>query len=155
MLTSLAELTGDTLRARLGSVPGEKGQSSPGSEHSEAVDELESTGEALASTPFRTTEALMQLSASEDELGRAPAKGIPVSKPSCLHKALEDSFLFLVGEGGDETLHLLANLPRFCFGIKTNVDSPWCWFSKRKDSQKESWQTRRENLSFCVWFQTV
>ena len=123
MLTSLAEFTGDKLRARLGSAPGENGQSSAGSEQSDAVDELESIGEALGSTPLRTTDTLIQLSASEDELCLAPEKPSSPSKPSCLQTGLEDSFLFLVGEGGDETLHLLANLPRFCSGIKQKVGS--------------------------------
>ena len=117
MLTSFAEFAGDKLRARLGSVPGENGQSSAGSEHSDAVEEVESTGEALGSTPLRTADALMQLSTSEDELCRAPEKPSSPSKPSCLQTGLEESFLFLVGEGGDETLHLLASLPRFCFEI--------------------------------------
>lgn len=127
MLTSLAEFSGDKLRARLGSVAGEKGQSSAGSEQSEAVDELESAGEARGSTPFLTTDAaLTQLSTSDVELCLAPAKPIPASKPSCLQTGLQDSFRFLAGEGGEDTLHLLANRPRFCFqDIKTNS-----WFTQ-------------------------
>lgn len=74
MSTSLAEFIGDKLLARLGSVPGEKGQSSAGSEASEAVEELESAaGEALGSTPFLKPLPLMQLLASDEDLCLAPA----------------------------------------------------------------------------------
>ena len=70
MSTSLVEFIGDKLLARLGSVPGEKGQSSAGSEASEAVEELESAaGEALGSTPFLKPPPL----ASDEDLCLAPA----------------------------------------------------------------------------------
>lgn len=115
----LARFWGDRLRARLGgaSVAGENGLSSTGSEQSEAVEDVES-GESLTSTPFlAVADALIQLSISDEELPcLAPPNGNkPASKPSCrLQVAFDDSFLFLAGEGGEETLHLLANLPRFC-----------------------------------------
>ena len=48
MVTSFAEFSGEALRDRFGSDEvGSKGQSSAGSEHSEVVEEFESTGEAL------------------------------------------------------------------------------------------------------------
>ena len=121
MVTSFAGFSGERLRARFGSdAGGSNGQSSTDSEQSEAVEEFESAGEALCrSTPFLTTDALIQLLTSEDEFCLAPAKASPASKPSCLHAGLQDSFLFLVGEGGEETLHLLANRPRFCLQDKT------------------------------------
>ena len=54
MAPTLARFSGDKLRARFGgSVTGEKGLSSTGSEHSEAVEEVE-CGESLKSTPFLT-----------------------------------------------------------------------------------------------------
>ena len=48
MVTSFATFSGDELRDRFGSEDGgSNGQSSAGSEHSEAVEELESAGDAL------------------------------------------------------------------------------------------------------------
>lgn len=115
MVLILPKFWGDRLRARFGgSTAGENGLSSIGSEHSEAVDEFESA-ESLKPPPPFLTAALMQFSRSDEELCLVLAKGNPGSKPSCLHTGLEESFLFLAGEGGEDTLHLLANLPRFCF----------------------------------------
>lgn len=52
MVPTLARFSGERLRARFGgSVAGENGLSSIGSEHSEAVDDVE-FGESLKSTPF-------------------------------------------------------------------------------------------------------
>lgn len=59
MVPTLARFSGDKLRDRFGgSAAGENGLSSIGSEHSEAVDELE-FGESLKSTPFLATDVLM------------------------------------------------------------------------------------------------
>lgn len=114
-MTSFAEFSGEALRDRFGSDEGgSKGQSSAGSEHSEVVEEFESTGEALCSTLALAADEFIQLSRSLHEFCLAPVKASPVSKPSCRHGCLADSFLFLLGEGGEETLHLLASRPRFC-----------------------------------------
>ena len=47
MVTSFAEFSGEALRDRFGSDEGGSKGSSAGSEHSEVVEEFESTGEAL------------------------------------------------------------------------------------------------------------
>jgi len=52
MVPTLARFSGDKLLARFGgSVTGENGLSSTGSEHSEVVEDVE-CGESLKSTPF-------------------------------------------------------------------------------------------------------
>lgn len=79
MVLTFPKFWGDKLRARFGgSTAGEKGLSSKGSEHSDAVDEFES-GESLKPPPPLRTWPLVQFSRSDEEPCLVPTKCNPGS----------------------------------------------------------------------------